>query len=72
MQDDRTEPTRPSPTTREAEEADARVHAGPDSLPTGEEEDAAERAGDLDPEVAKQYDEAIERGARQKGEGRLP
>jgi len=69
---DDTKPTRPSGTTREAEEADAQVHATPDRLPTPEEEAAAERAGAESPEVDENYEEAMERGARQKGEGRLP
>jgi hypothetical protein len=64
--------TRPSDTTRHAEEADALAHATPDKLPTKEEEEAAERSGDLDPEVERSYDEALHRGADQKGEGRIP
>jgi hypothetical protein len=64
--------TRPSSTTREAEAADAQVHASPDDLPTVEEEDAADRAGAPSPETARRYEEALERGARQKGEGRVP
>jgi hypothetical protein len=64
--------TRPSDTTREAEAADAQVHATPDHMPTPEEEQAAERAPAESPEVAENYEEAMERGARQKGEGRLP
>jgi ribosome-binding protein aMBF1 (putative translation factor) len=64
--------TQPSNTTREAEAADAQVHAAPDDMPTPEEEQAAERAPAESPELAENYEEAIERGARQKGEGRLP
>jgi hypothetical protein len=41
-----------------------------DRMPTPEEEGAADMAGDLDPEVADTYKEAIERGAAQEGEGR--
>jgi hypothetical protein len=41
-------------------------------MPTPEEEKAAERAPAESPEVAENYEEAMERGARQKGEGRLP
>ena len=63
--------TRPSDTTRHAEEADALAHAAPDKLPTKEEEAAAERGAE-DPEVARSYDEALHRGADQKGEGRIP
>jgi hypothetical protein len=65
-------PTRPSGTTRETEAADAQVHAAPDRMPTPDEEDAAERAGKPSPDVERNYDEAIERGAKQPGEGRLP
>jgi hypothetical protein len=69
---DNAKPTRPSDTTREAEAADAQVHAAPDDMPTPEDEAAAERAPAESPEVAENYEEAMERGARQKGEGRLP
>jgi len=41
-------------------------------MPTPDEEAAAERAGQPRPEVAEDYDEAMERGAEQKGEGRVP
>lgn len=67
-----TEHTRPSATTRATEEEDARVAARPDKPPTEEEEAAADRAGPEDPEAARAYKEAIERGAAQKGEGQLP
>jgi hypothetical protein len=63
--------TRPSDKTRAAEEADAKQKAEPDDMPTPGEEAAAERAGDLDPEVAEHYKEMTERGADQKGEGRV-
>jgi hypothetical protein len=65
-------PTRPSGTTRDAEAADAQVHASPDDMPTAEEEEAAERAGTPSADVTKTYEEAVERGAKQQGEGRLP
>jgi hypothetical protein len=64
--------TRPSDKTRAAEASDAKQKAEPDDMPTKEEEAAAERAGDVDPEVAEHYKEMAERGADQKGEGRLP
>ncbi len=64
--------TKPSGTTRETEEADAQVHAAADRMPTPEEEDAAERAGKPSADVEKNYEDAMERGANQKGEGRLP
>jgi hypothetical protein len=69
---DEPNPTRPSDTTQSAEEDDARVHSAPDRMPTPDEEAAAERAGESRPEVAEQYEEAMERGAEQEGEGRLP
>lgn len=65
------ENTRPSPTTRDAERAEAEVHAQPDRLPTPEEEAKAEE-NELDPEVAEHEREMLERGAEQRGEGRLP
>ena len=43
---------------------------GADRMPTPEEEAAAERAPELDPEAAQSYKEAIERGAAQEGEGK--
>jgi hypothetical protein len=72
MADDTRRPTRPSGQTREAEEADARVHSAPDEMPSPEDDAAAERAGKESAEVDENYEDAIERGARQKGEGRLP
>ncbi len=64
--------TRPSATTRETERADAEVHAAADDMPTADEEAAAERAGRPDPAVERNYEDAIERGADQQGEGRIP
>jgi hypothetical protein len=64
--------TRPDEGTREFEDSDAHVRAGPDDMPTREDEEAAERAGFPGPEVAENYEEAIERGANQRGEGRIP
>jgi hypothetical protein len=64
--------TRPSAETRQEEEADARVTAEPDAAPTKEEEDAAARAEGGDEESSRAYKEAIERGANQEGEGKLP
>lgn len=72
MSDKETQRTRPSGSTRAAEEADAQVHATPDDLPTPDEEEAAERAGGPSRDVERNYEEAIERGARQEGEGRIP
>lgn len=47
---------------------DADHDAGP--MPTPEEEAAAERAGDVDPQVREAYQEATERGAALEGEGK--
>lgn len=66
------ERTRPSKSTREAEAEDALVEPHSDDLPTRDEEEAAERAGEADEEAARSYKEALERGANQKGEGRIP
>ena len=63
--------TRPTPTTREAERAEAEVHAQPDRMPTVDEETKAEE-NDLEPEVSEREREMLERGAQQQGEGRLP
>ena len=43
-----------------------------DREPTADEEAAAERSGEVDPAVAEAYKDAIERGAAQEGEGRIP
>jgi hypothetical protein len=66
-----TDRTKPDENTRAAERADAETGAGPDRMPTPEEEKVADSL-ELDPEVAKNYEEQAERGANQKGEGRIP
>lgn len=66
------QPTRPNETTRAAEAEDAQTRAGSDGRPTPEEEKAAERAGKPSDDVSKNYEDAIERGANQQGEGRIP
>ena len=66
------EHTRPNENTRATEEEDARQTAKADDMPTEAEAAAAERAGAVDEEVAEHYKEMTERGADQKGEGRLP
>ncbi len=65
-------PTRPSDETRKEEARDEQVTASADETPTSDEEAAAERAGEADEETSRSYKEAIERGAHQEGEGRLP
>jgi hypothetical protein len=66
-----TDRTKPSNETRAAERADAETEAGPDRMPTPEEEQAADTL-EVDPEAAEHYQEMAERGAAQKGEGRIP
>jgi hypothetical protein len=65
------EHTRPNDRTRAAEREEARTPPHADREPTDDEEKLAERV-ELDPDVAEHYEEMIERGAKQKGEGRLP
>jgi len=62
--------TKPSPETRAAEREEAGAEHDADRAPTADEETAA---GDrkADPEVAEHYEEMAERGADQKGEGRI-
>lgn len=57
--------------TREAERREAQMPADAGAMPTPEEEAAAEQ-NSVDPAVAQAEKEAAERGANQKGEGRLP
>ena len=63
--------TRPSGATRAEEDRDARVHAGADPS-TGDDDDDERAPKDVDPDVAENYEEMIERGAEQRGEGRIP
>ena len=63
--------TRPSDATRNAEREDAATKSHADREPTEDEERRAESTKP-DPEVAEHYEEMAERGANQKGEGRLP
>jgi hypothetical protein len=65
------QPTRPNDETRATEREDADRRAGADRQPTPDEEQRAESES-LDPEVAEHEREMAERGANQKGEGRLP
>jgi len=64
--------TNPSGATRAEEEKDARVKSGADTETDAGDADRAPTRDELDPEVAENYAEAIERGANQRGEGRLP
>jgi hypothetical protein len=65
------ERTRTTDRTREAEHEEARTPAHADREPTEEEAKLAESTP-LDPKVSEHEKEMAERGARQKGEGRLP
>ena len=65
------EPTRPSPETRAAERDEAETKAHADRSATPEEERLAE-THDLDPDTVEHEGEMLERGAHQKGEGRIP
>ena len=66
-----TDRTPVSKETRDAERREATLPADAGPEPTAEEAAAAER-NDVDPSVAKAEKEATERGAKAKGEGRIP
>jgi hypothetical protein len=55
--------------TRAADAVDARKEPSAGRGPTDEEAAAAERAAPADPAVAETYQDQIERGAAQEGEG---
>jgi hypothetical protein len=61
-----------SDATKEADRRDAKAEHGAPQVPSAAESEAAERHGQADPKTGAHYDEMLERGARQKGEGRLP
>jgi hypothetical protein len=71
MSDRTSDRTRPSPETREAESREASRPASADRQPTSEEEALAQR-NELDEGVVEHEKEMAERGAHQKGEGRIP
>jgi hypothetical protein len=64
--------TRPDADTRAAEAEEAAVVADAGREPTEAEERAADSNPPLEPEVAEHYEEMVERGANQRGEGRVP
>jgi hypothetical protein len=64
-------PTRPTKETRDAERNEAEMRGQADRMPTREEEEIADEL-ELDPEVSEHEREMAERGAKQKGEGRIP
>jgi hypothetical protein len=64
-------PTRPSAKIRKAELAEARTRPHADREPTVDEERFAD-GQELNPDVSGHAEEMAQRGADQKGEGRLP
>jgi len=64
------DPERPNDATRAAERADAQVQPGADREPTEDEVREAEQHT-VDDDVREHEREMAERGARQKGEGRI-
>jgi len=65
------QPTRPTQKTRDAERHEANAAHAADREPTLEEEQRAESL-EPDDDLVEHEREMTERGARQKGEGRLP
>jgi hypothetical protein len=65
-----TDRTKPTAETRAAEREEMTARHESDRQPTPDEEGAAETL-ELDPEVARNEKEMAERGAHQKGEGRI-
>ncbi len=63
--------TRPSKDTVKEERLEAKAKADAGREPTPDEEEAADR-NERDERVSEHYEEMIERGAVQEGEGRLP
>ena len=61
--------TRPSDDTREEEAREAKKSHDAGREPTAEEAAAAERQ-DVDPKTREGYEEMLERGAQQQGEGK--
>jgi hypothetical protein len=58
--------------TKEADRRDAEASHGAPQVPTAAESEAAERHGEASPETGEHYEEMLERGANQQGEGRVP
>ncbi len=64
-------PTTPDKNAIREDRQDAHAEHDADRMPTPEEEEAAERgAGHLDEDAAQTYEEMLERGAAQQGEGK--
>ena len=62
---------KPSNETLQADEIEAGRPHEADRMPTDSEATAAEGLKS-DPDVARHYEEMAQRGAKQKGEGRIP
>ncbi|HZQ26839.1 MAG TPA: hypothetical protein VFA94_03980 [Acidimicrobiales bacterium] len=65
-----TDHTKPTDATRQADQAAADADHKASEVLLPEEEAAADR-NKLDPEVEQHYKEMVEKGAGQKGEGRI-
>ena len=65
-------PTTPDRDTIAEDRKDATAEHDADRPPTDDEAAAAEKHGPTDPHVSEAYKDAIERGAAQEGEGRIP
>lgn len=63
-------PTKPDPETRAADRNEAQQPSGADRAPTADEEKSADDL-ELDDSVAEHEEEMMDRGAKQKGEGRI-
>jgi hypothetical protein len=69
---DKYQASRSDDATREEERREARAGHVADRPPTTEEDRAAPGRRDLAPGVKEHFDEMAERGASQKGEGKVP
>jgi hypothetical protein len=69
MNEPQSRESRVSDETRAADRSDAQAKGHADRMPTADEEAAAPESVDRD--VAENYEEAMERGANTKGEGRI-
>jgi len=58
--------------TKDADRKAAEAEHGAPEVPTAAERDAAGRHPEASPGTADHYEDMTERGANQKGEGRLP
>jgi hypothetical protein len=61
-----------SDATKQAEHRDAEAEHGAPQVPTAAESEAAERHGSAMHSTAENYEEMLERGKDQRGEGRIP